>query len=71
MASDLDLIRLNMIKGMTPRAATALLRHFGTAGAALRADSAELLAFTFLSGKQAARISSPPSVSAMPAAPRR
>ena len=37
MEADLDLVRLNLVPGLTPRAAAALLDRFGSAGDALAA----------------------------------
>lgn len=62
MVPDLDLLRLNMIRGITPRAAAVLLAHFGSAGAALRAGLGELRSLGELSPKLAARVADPPSV---------
>ena len=60
MDVDLDLVRLNLVKGMTPRAAAVLREAFGDVAAAFAAPAAELAALPDIGPKLAARVAKPP-----------
>jgi DNA processing protein len=62
MPADLDLLRLNMVEGITPRAAVVLMEGFGSAGAALRARPAEVAALRGVGPALATRLEDPPTV---------
>jgi DNA processing protein len=61
MEIDLDLVRLNLTPGITPRATAALLDRFGTAGAALSGAPGDLRGVPGVGRALAARLSDPPS----------
>ncbi len=61
MEPNLDLIRLNLVRGMTPRAAAVLLSTFDRVVDAFAASAEELSALPDIGPKLATRIASPPS----------
>jgi DNA processing protein len=61
MEPDLDLVRLNLVPGMTPRAAAVLLAVYERADLAFRAAPEELRTLPDVGGKLAARIADPPT----------
>ncbi|MHC4859708.1 MAG: DNA-processing protein DprA [Planctomycetota bacterium] len=61
MHADLDLLRLNLVEGITPRAVVVLLERFGSAGAALRALPRETVRLPDIGPTLAKRLREPPS----------
>jgi len=59
-APDPDLVRLNLVRGITPRAAASVLAAFGSAADAFRAPEADLAALGGVGGALAARLRDPP-----------
>ncbi len=57
----IDHVRLNLVKGMTPRAAAVLLEAFGSPAGALRARPGELRGLPDIGPTLAGRLADPPS----------
>jgi len=61
MEIDIDLVRLHLTPGITPRATAALLERFGSAGAVLRVGAGGLRAVAGVGRTLAGRLADPPS----------
>jgi DNA processing protein len=63
MSEELHLVRLNLVRGMTPRASAALLSRFGSAEEALRADPRSLGSVPEVGPELGKRLLRPPAES--------